>query len=473
MIGIAMYTTIITLHKQGNSCRAISRLTGHNRKTIGKIVKSYREEGNELPTEYKRKSKLHDWHQEIVNYLEHNLSVVRIKEELNNLGYEGSYTSLTRYINKLKISKDICIRFHTLPGEEAQVDFGDIGMRYDQSGKLRKAYIFNMRLSYSRKDYYEVVFDQKVETWIRCHINAFNYFGGVPTAVKLDNLKAAILVANFYEPVYQRQYKSFADHYNFLPAPCRVRQPQEKGKVESGIKYICNNFFAGRKFDSFAQTKSALDEWLEYKCNSRIHGTTRVRPNDLFNDKEANMLKPLPAVQFNMSSWHTRKVGKDCHINLDNSYYSVPYKYALEQVEISMDEHLVKIYFKDALLCVHTRANVKGTFSTNRSHYPEHKLYYPESDEYKAKCTIDMQAIGHNGALMLEFLRLKENKDWSRTAKGILSLRKSYSNEILDKACKRALYYEACSYSKIKEIIKNNCYDLPLPEEGGDYARAV
>jgi transposase len=270
MIGIPMYTTIITLHKQGHSCRSISRLTGHNRKTIGKIVKSYREEGKELPVEQKRKSKLHEWHPEIIKLLEHNYSLIRIKEELDVLGYKGSYTSLTRYIKKLKIGQDICIRFNTLPGEEAQVDFGDIGSRYDQEGKLRKAYIFNMRLSYSRLDYYEVVFDQKVETWIKCHINAFNYFGGVPGAIKLDNLKAAILIANFYEPTYQRQYKSLADHYNFLPAPCRVRQPQEKGKVESGIKYVCNNFFAGRKWNSFIEMKTALYDWLEYKCNWRV-----------------------------------------------------------------------------------------------------------------------------------------------------------------------------------------------------------
>ena len=88
-----------------------------------------------------------------------------------------------------------------MPAEEAQVDFGDIGRRYDQEGKLRKAYIFNMRLSYSRMDYYEIVFDQKAETWIQCHINAFKYFGGVPKVIKLDNLKAAIVLANFYEPI--------------------------------------------------------------------------------------------------------------------------------------------------------------------------------------------------------------------------------------------------------------------------------
>jgi transposase len=468
-----MYTTIITLHKQGISLRQIAKMTNHDRKTIRRIISRFKLESIELPNDYQRRSKLQPLHQTIVNYLESNLSMVRIAEELNAAGHKFSYSSLTRYIKKLKISNDICIRFNTGPGEEAQVDFGDIGKRYDQNGKLRKAYIFNMRLSYSRLDYYEVVFDQKVETWIKLHINAFNYFTGVPAVIKLDNLKAAILHPSFYEPIYQKQYKRFADHYGFLPFPCRVRKPQEKGKVESGIKYICNNFFAGRKFNNFAEMEFALNNWLEYKCNNRIHGTTRVSPKDLFNEKEVHLLQKLPILNFDLSSFHKRKVGKDCHINLENNYYSVPYAYALQEVEVALSAHLVKISAKDKIIAIHTRSPGKGIFVTNRSHYPQYKLYYPESEEYKAHATSLMNAIGTNSANLLELLRKDRSKDWSRTVKGILHLRKDYSDEILDKACKRAIYYGALSYSKIKEIIKNNCYDLPLPETGGGNASSI
>ena len=155
MIRLAMYTTIITLYKQGNSRRAIARMTGHNRKTINKIVKEFIEQGKEAPSDRNNSSELITWHSEIMALLERNLSYVRITEELQKLGCNLSYSALTRYIRKIQKSNDICIRFHTSPGEEAQVDFGDIGRRYDKHGKLRKAYIFNMRLSYSRVDYYE------------------------------------------------------------------------------------------------------------------------------------------------------------------------------------------------------------------------------------------------------------------------------------------------------------------------------
>ena len=201
-----------------------------------------------------------------------------------------------------------------------------------------------MRLCFSRLDYYEIVFDQTVATFIKCHINAFEYFGGVPEVVKIDNLKSAIIEANFYEPIYQRQYLQFAKHYTFSSVPCRVRQPQEKGKIESGIKFFKCNFIKGRNFTSCTERNLILKSWLE-KSNSRIHGTTRKPPIELFKAQEESCLKPLPAEKFKLNSVGTRSVGKDCHIYIDYSYYSVPYKYCGKTVEIEVEEKLVKIFY--------------------------------------------------------------------------------------------------------------------------------
>jgi len=131
---------------------------------------------------------------------------------------------------KLKKKENIFVRIHTQPGEEAQVDFGYLGMSRDDSGKNKKTWIFNMRLSYSRLDYYEKVYDQKVDTFVRCHINAFEFFGGVPKYVKIDNLKAAILEANFYEPIYQQVYKDFAKYYGFSHFPAGWQAPMTRAK---------------------------------------------------------------------------------------------------------------------------------------------------------------------------------------------------------------------------------------------------
>ena len=128
----------------------------------------------------------------------------------------GGRVLLYNFAN-IRKRENIFVRIHTLPGEEAQVDFGYVGLTPDNNGKRRKTWVFNMRLSYSRLDYYEKVYDQRVETFIQCHINAFKYFEGITEYVKTDNLKAAILQANFYEPIYQQMYKNFALHYGFKP----------------------------------------------------------------------------------------------------------------------------------------------------------------------------------------------------------------------------------------------------------------
>ena len=211
--------------------------------------------------------------------------------------------------------------------------------------------------------------------------------------------------------------------------------------------------------------ESALKDWLKYKCNSRIHGTTRERPDKLFNDKEVMYLQKLPILDFDMASWHLRKVGRDCHINLENNYYSVPFAHVGTEVEVHLHSNLVKICKDDQILAIHIRAISQGIFVTNRSHYPQYKLLYPGSKEYADHAASAMNSIGENGAKMLLFLQDDQNRNWVRIVKGILHLRKTYNDEIVDKACKRALYYGVKSYSKIKEIIQNNCYDLPLPKD--------
>lgn len=466
MIGTLMYSAIITLYKQGHSKREVAKLLKIDRKTVGRITKAFEENGKQAPSNYYRDSRLSKYHAKIIEYLESNLSAIRIYEELGSIAdFKFSYSSLVRYISKIKVNSDVCIRFHTLPGIEAQVDFGEIGKRYNKDGIHKKAYIFNMRLSYSRKDYYEVVFDQKIETWIKCHINAFRFFGGVTQTVKIDNLKSAVVNANVFEPLFQKEYARFAEVYNFSIIPCTPKSPQEKGKIESGIKYIQNNFFAGRRFASFLELEKALICWLNHKCNSRIHGTTRRIPDELFDESEKSKMQDLPATDFHLSSWHIRKVQKDCHIHLLNNYYSVPFKFVGTEVEVSVDISLVRIYSKSSIqIAVHSRSLGSGNFITNRSHYPEHKLLYPGSPEYKENCEVVMKKIGTHANEMLIFLQTNRNKDWTRIARGILALRKDYSDEILDQALKRALYFGITSYSKIKDIITSNCYNLPLPE---------
>lgn len=459
-----MYKTIIHLWKNGRSKKAIARSTGHDIKTIRKIIKRYEREGITSATFNRQPfGILKDYEARISELLEQGLSNLRIFEEVKKIGYRGSYSSITNFTRSLRISDKVCVRFHTKPGEEAQVDFGEVSRLPDHSGKLRKAYAFNMRLSYSRLDYYEIVFDQKVETFMKCHINAFKYFKGVPQRVKIDNLKSAIISASFYEPLYQSRYTSLSSYYDFEIMPCRVGKPQEKGKVESGIKYIQNNFFAGRNFSSFKLLQEELKSWLDNYCNSRIHGTTKERPIDLFKEKELKALKLLPDNDFTLALVTMRKVHSDCHITVDNNYYSVPATYVGKTVEVEISLEFIKIYYDNQQIALHTRLSSKGQFSTVLGHYPRYKYFTNDSEEYLSSCQESMGQIGEYTKRLFALIVKENPNSWYRTVRGILSLNKIYSNEVIELACKRALYFNVTSYSKIKSICESGYYNLSLP----------
>ena len=462
MIGIAMYTTIITLWEQKKSKSEISRITGHDRKTIRTIINNYIKDEKQFPDKKVNPSSLTNFKEDILKFLEKDLSLIRIHEELVKLGSSASYSTLTRYTKDLRAKTDICIRFDTEVGEEAQVDFGYCGMQPSPEGKLKKAWFFNIRLSYSRLDYYDIVFDQKVETFIKCHINAFRYFGGVPKVIKIDNLKAAILEANFYEPVFQKYYKKFADYYQFFSLPCRVRKPQEKGKTESAVKFAKTSFFAGRKFKNYQTLLLELNNWIEYKCNARVHGTTKKVPRDLFEQEEKKHLIKLPTDDFIISSVGVRKVQRDCHIIVNNNYYSVPYKYVGEDVEVELTNNLLRIFCDNQLITTHEHFIGKGQFITNRSHYPDYKLCTPSSPEYQESYRKKLQGIGPEAASMFELLLINRPHDWNRVAKGLMGLEKTYSRNIVNLACARAIEFEIYNYSKIKSICTSGAYNLPI-----------
>ena len=386
MIGGAKMTTIMTLWERYGNKTKIAEFTGHDWKTVAKVIR------NGGKYEKKPHPQSLDTHKEqIMKWIEESLTGVRIFEKLQAMGVKISYSAVKRYIRDIKQREEIFVRIETKPGQEAQVDFGYAGLTPDNTGKKRKTWVFNMRLSYSRLDYYEKVYNQRVETFIQCHINAFKSFGGIPEYVKIDNLKAAILEANFYEPVYQHLYKSFADYYGFKPIPCRVRKPNDKGKVESGIKYIKNNFFLGRSFKDAKDLDCKLKNWLNNTCNQRIHGTTRKIPKEAFDLEEKSILKSLPLEEFKMSSVGTRKVYHDCHIYVEYNYYSVPFEYVGKEVDIELSNNLLKIFYQGKEIAVHPRQEGKGKFSTNQNHYPKYKRVC--ETEYQEKSRVKAQYI--------------------------------------------------------------------------------
>lgn len=462
-----MKTTIKTLYQKGYNKTQIGRMLDIDRKTVRKVLKE--DSAATAPGQPKAvwPSMLDEYREYIEIQLAKELSITRIHQDLmKEFGVECGYTTLRDYVAKIRRSQPHAYMvLHSLPGEEAQVDFGYIGT-LKVNGVPRRAWVFVMSLSYSRYMYVSITLDQSVGTFIRCHTQAFRYFGGVPQTVKIDNLKAAIVEADFYEPTVQRTYAAFADHYGFLPDPCRVYTPTDKGKVESNVKYVKENCFKGREFKDLDEAERFVLSWLRETANRRIHGTTKRRPEDVFRDVERAKLKPLPAEDFVFSRSGTATVRTDCHIVHEGNFYSVPYAYIGMDVDVIEVNHLLKISHAGKEIALHSLCrNAKGEHVTDKSHYPSTKTITQEEilSSYREK----MGAIGDGALQFLEAFRHTRMYQCHhyRSISGILALRKKYGDDVLDRACARACHYGNITYRAVKRICEGGLYTLPLEEK--------
>jgi len=203
---------------------------------------------------------------------------------LEHKDFSGSLSAIKRMWRRLEVehgprAEAVAIPVETAPGQVAQVDFGDVGKLYDPASRvLRRAYVFVMVLGYSRHMFAQIVFDQSTETWMRLHVEAFDYFGGVPAVIVPDNLKAAVIRAAFAvddKSVLNRSYRELARHHGFKIDPTPPYTPEHKGKVESAVKYVKHNFMRARDELDVGVLRRQLGEWLVEIAGKRTHGTTR------------------------------------------------------------------------------------------------------------------------------------------------------------------------------------------------------
>ena len=305
------------------------------------------------------------------------VEMAAIHQRLKERGYIGSYSSVYRFVRNLEPRMpDVTVRVETPPGEEAQVDFGYAGRMVDpDTGGLRKTWTFVMTLSWSRHQYVEFVFDQKVETWLRLHRNAFAFFRGVPERIVIDNLKAGIIRACWHEPLAQQSYRECAEHYGFLISPCRPRTPRHKGKVEKGgIHYVKRNFLGGREPTTLTQANRDVRHWALVVAGERVHGTTKERPLERF-ELERGALRPLPDAPYDMAIWKEVKLHRDCYVVFDQAYYSAPFRLVGQKLRVRGGSREVQIFTPDyQLVATHARAQRPGRRQTHPDHLPPHKV---------------------------------------------------------------------------------------------------
>lgn len=447
-----MYYTVQTLLKNGVNISEISRQTGSDPKTIRKIRDKIAV-GVITEPKISRRCILDEHKLYVLELYQQGLSSQLIYQRIKSeKGLEVSYTTVKDYVRKKFKTAEVFIPLLSPPGQEGQVDFGYAGF-FSKNGKMVKVWIFAMVLSHSRYAYYEMVTDQTVETFIKCHINAFEFFGGVPAMVKIDNLKSGVLEASFYEPVLQKEYNDFLKHYNAGGVTCRVRRGSDKGKVESGVKYVKMNFFKGLRTRDYYEAENELRNWNENICNKRVHGTTRRIPAEVLDTYEKNHLQALPAVRYEIWKVQRRKVNNYGHIFFKTNYYSVPYKYIGEELVLKSNGKLLRIYLGFEEIAVHEIHGGMGEFKTLDEHKMPSKRFKPD-EYYNSK----IRAIGLNASEFIEAYKEERPENWKRVVAGLCALKRTYGSEILELACKRSLEYRLISYKSLRKICEQGLY---------------
>ena len=260
-------------------------------------------------------------------------------------GFAGGYETVKRFVRKLRgpRTREAAGIILTAPGEEAQVDYGSGPMVRDpQSGKYRRARLFVLTLGYSRKCVRLLTWRSSVRTWAELHEQAFRRLGGCPRLIVLDNLKEGVAVPDLYDPTVNPLFRDVLAHYGVVALPCRIQDPDRKGKVESGIGYTKRTALKGMRFETFEEAQAYLDRWEERWANTRIHGTTKRQVAAMFLEEKSHLL-PLPLEPFRYYQYGDRVVHLDGCVEVEAAYYGLPPGWIGRSVKVQWDALHVRI----------------------------------------------------------------------------------------------------------------------------------
>ena len=343
------------------------------------------------------------------------------------------------------------------PGVEAQVDFGKGAPIVDGNGRRRRVHVLRVVLSHSRAGYSEVVERQTTENFIRCIENAWHHFGGVPQTLVLDNLRAAVSKADWFEPELNPKVQSFFAHYGVVPLPTKPYTPRHKGKVERGIAYVQDNALKGRTFSSIVEQNAHLRQWEKHIADTRVHGTTRRQVREQFETVEKPALGPLPAggaARFPCFEEARRSVHRDGHVTVGQAYYSVPPEYLGREVWVRYDARLVRVFNSRMELIVTHPRKEPGRFSTLDQHIVDRKIAGVERGA--AWLLHKVGDIGPHSRRWAEAMVRHRGIEGVRVLQGLISFGRRQPSEQVERACRLALEHGAWRLRTIREIVRRN-----------------
>jgi len=471
-LGMAEQQSIITLAGHGWSKRRIARELGVHRETVDRYLRR-----NQGPPESGdgskpaistagsagRRSECEPFREQIIAGVERGLSAQRLWQDLTaEQGCSVGYESVKRFVRRLRAVRPLPFRrMECAAGEEAQVDFGvgaPIVTPDDRPGpagaktRRRKTHVFRIVLSHSRKAYSEVVYRQTTDAFIQCLENAFHHFGGVPKTLVIDNLKAAVTKADWFDPNLNPKVQAFAAHYGTVILPTKPYTPRHKGKIERGIGYVKDNALKGRTFSSLEEQNNFLREWESTVADTRIHGTTRKQVGKIFEEVERAVLLPLPLERFPCFREAQRVVSRDAHVEVDKAFYSVPPEHLGRTVWARWDGRMVRIFDQQMRsIAVHAKSE-PGRFRTKPEHIAPEKISKVEKGT--AWLLNKASVIGSNAQRWCESMLQHRGIEGVRVLQGLLSLSSRHACAEVDQACAVAQSHGAYRLRILRELIK-------------------
>ena len=367
-------------------------------------------------------------------------------------GFPGSYQTVKRFVRKLRGNQPLQARavIITAPGEEAQVDYGSKGpmVRDAQTGKYRRTRLFVMTLGYSRKAIRLLTFRSSSRIWAELHEKAFRRLGGSTRVVVLDNLKEGVLVPDIYDPTLNPLYRDVLAHYGAVALPCRIQDPDRKGKVESGVGHAQKTPLKGMRFESLEEAQAYLDRWETHCADTRIHGTTKRQVAAMFAEEKPALL-PLPLEPFRYYQHGQRVVHLDGCVEVEAAYYGLPPGWIGRLVQVQWDTLFVRILDpkNGQLLREHVRQK-RGGYRIKEQDLSPRRPFKVSQLLWRA------ERVGTQLGALCHHIYNHQGQLGVRGIQGLLSLAKKYGTAATEDACAAALEMGVREYRFVRRLLE-------------------
>jgi len=370
---------------------------------------------------------------------------------VSDYGFTSSYQSVKRYVQKRRGSQlpQATAVILTAPGEEAQVDYGTGPMVRDpHSGKYRRTRLFVMMLGYSRKSVRLLVFHSSSRIWAELHEKAFRRLGGCTRIVVLDNLREGVLIPDIYDPALNPLYRDVLAHYGAVAMPCRIQDPDRKGKVESGVGHAQKTPLKGLRFESLEQAQAYLDGWEARWADTRIHGTTKRQVAVMFAEEKPALL-PLPIEPFRYYQYGDRTVHLDGCVEIEAAYYSAPPGWIGRWIKVQWDGLLVRLLDpkNGQLLREHIRQK-RGWYRIKEEDHPARTPLRISQVLWRA------ERAGSQMGTLCNLIYRQQGEVGIRRILGVLSLAKKFGTAATEDACAAALEMGVHEYRFVRRYLE-------------------